>query len=90
MRWANFGRSDLHRARPRLRDKKSLQFGAVTLLIWLALKSIIFAEYDNRGRYFDEILRKLYSELTQSTDTFEASKGKGQDLLASKILLKNP
>lgn len=42
------------------------------------------------GRYFDEILRKLYSELTLSTDTFEASKGKGQDLLASKILLKNP
>jgi thymidylate synthase len=42
------------------------------------------------GRYLDEILRRLYSELTQSTDTFEASKGKGQDLLASKILLKNP
>jgi thymidylate synthase len=42
------------------------------------------------GRYLDEILRRLYSELTQSTDTFEASKGKGQDLLASKVLLKNP
>lgn len=42
------------------------------------------------GRYLDEILRKLYGELTQSTDTFEASKGKGQDLLASKILLRNP
>lgn len=42
------------------------------------------------GRYFDEILRKLYSELTLSTDTFEAGKGKGQDLLASKILLRNP
>lgn len=42
------------------------------------------------GRYLDEILRKLYSELTQSTDVFEASKGKGQDLLASKIILKNP
>lgn len=42
------------------------------------------------GRYLDEILRKLYSELTQSTDTFEAGKGKGQDLLASKILLRNP
>jgi hypothetical protein len=33
------------------------------------------------GRYFDEILRKLYSELSKSSDTFEASKGKGQDLL---------
>ncbi len=42
------------------------------------------------GRYLDEILRKLYSELVQSTDTFEAGKGKGQDLLASKILLRNP
>lgn len=42
------------------------------------------------GRYLDEILRKLYSELTQSTDTFDAGKGKGQDLLAPKILLKNP
>lgn len=42
------------------------------------------------GRYLDEILRKLYGELVQSTDTFEASKGKGQDLLASKILLRNP
>lgn len=42
------------------------------------------------GRYLDEILRKLYAELVVSTDTFEASKGKGQDLLAAKILLKNP
>ncbi|MDH7971468.1 thymidylate synthase [Sphingomonas sp. AR_OL41] len=38
----------------------------------------------------DEILRKLYSELSQSTDTFHASKGKGQDLLASKVILKDP
>jgi thymidylate synthase len=42
------------------------------------------------GRYLDEILRKLYGELDLSTDTFEASKGTGQDLLGSKILLKNP
>lgn len=42
------------------------------------------------GRYFDEILRNLYNELIQSTDTFEASKGKGQDLLAPKVILKNP
>ncbi len=42
------------------------------------------------GRYFDEILRKLYSELSKSTDTFEASKGKGQDLLGPKVILKDP
>ena len=42
------------------------------------------------GKYLDEILRKLYGELTKSTDTFEASKGKGQDLLAPKVILKNP
>ena len=42
------------------------------------------------GRYLDEILRKLYSELLNSTDTFDAGKGRGQDLLASKIVLKNP
>lgn len=42
------------------------------------------------GRYLDEILRKLYSELSVSTDTFEASKGKGQDLLGPTIILKNP
>jgi len=42
------------------------------------------------GRYLDEILRKLYSELSKSTDTFEASKGKGKDLLGSKVLLKDP
>jgi thymidylate synthase len=42
------------------------------------------------GRYLDEILRKLYSELSNSTDTFEASKGKGQDLLGPKIILKDP
>lgn len=42
------------------------------------------------GRYFDEILRKLYIELSKSTDTFAASKGKGQDLLGPKIVLKDP
>lgn len=42
------------------------------------------------GRYLDEIMRKLYSELLKSTDTFEASKGKGQDLLGPKIILKDP
>lgn len=42
------------------------------------------------GRYLDEVLRKLYSELSDSTDIFEASKGKGQDLLAPKIILKDP
>ena len=42
------------------------------------------------GRYLDEIMRKLYGELSKSTDTFEASKGKGQDLLGQKIVLKNP
>lgn len=42
------------------------------------------------GRYLDEILRKLYGELSKSTDTFEASKGKGRDLLGPKIILKDP
>lgn len=42
------------------------------------------------GRYLDEILRKLYNELSKSTDTFEASKGKGQDLLGPTIILKDP
>lgn len=42
------------------------------------------------GRYLDEILRKLYGELSTSTDTFEASKGKGQDLLGQKVVLKDP
>ena len=42
------------------------------------------------GKYFDEILRKLYGELRKSTDTFNASKGKGQDLLGPKIILKEP
>jgi thymidylate synthase len=42
------------------------------------------------GRYLDEILRKLYSELLNSTDTFDAEKGKGQDLLAPTVVLKNP
>lgn len=35
-------------------------------------------------------MRKLYTELSKSTDTFEASKGKGQDLLGPKIVLKDP
>jgi thymidylate synthase len=35
-------------------------------------------------------MRKLYGELSKSTDTFEASKGKGQDLLGQKIVLKDP
>lgn len=42
------------------------------------------------GKYLDEILRKLYGELSKSTDTFEASKGKGQDLLGQKVVLKDP
>lgn len=42
------------------------------------------------GRYLDEIMRKLYGELSTSTDTFTASKGKGRDLLGPKILLKDP
>jgi thymidylate synthase len=42
------------------------------------------------GRCLDEILRKLYAELSSSTDTFEARKGRGQDLLASTIILKDP
>ena len=42
------------------------------------------------GRYLDEIMRRLYTELSRSTDTFEASKGKGQDLLGPKIVLKDP
>jgi len=42
------------------------------------------------GRYLDEILRKLYTELLNSTDTFDAGKGKGQDLLGPKIVLKDP
>jgi thymidylate synthase len=42
------------------------------------------------GKYLDEILRKLYGQLSNSTDVFEASKGNGQDLLGPKIVLKNP
>ena len=42
------------------------------------------------GRYLDEILRKLYGRLSKSTDTFEASKGKGHDLLGQKVVLKDP
>lgn len=42
------------------------------------------------GRCLDEILRKLYGELSKSTDTFEASKGKGQDLLGQKVILRDP
>jgi len=42
------------------------------------------------GRCLDEILRKLYEELSVSTDTFDASKGAGSDLLGAKVLLKDP
>ncbi len=42
------------------------------------------------GRYLDEILRTLYFELSKSTDTFNASKGKGQDLLGQEVVLKDP
>jgi thymidylate synthase len=42
------------------------------------------------GRCLDEILRKLYGELSASTDTFEARKGKGQDLLGSTLVLRDP
>lgn len=42
------------------------------------------------GRCLDEILRRLYDELSSSTDTFEASKGPGHDLLAPTIILKDP
>lgn len=42
------------------------------------------------GRYFDEVMRELYTELSTSTDTFEASKGKGRDLLGPKVILKDP
>lgn len=42
------------------------------------------------GKYLDEILRKLYNTLSESTDTFHASKGNGQDLLGAKVLLRDP
>lgn len=42
------------------------------------------------GRYLDEILRELYTELSQSTDKFKARKGSGQDLLGAKVVLKDP
>ena len=42
------------------------------------------------GRYFDEILRQLYEDLLKSNDTFEASKGKGNDLLAPTVVLSMP
>lgn len=42
------------------------------------------------GRYLDEILRKVYMDLSKSTDSFTASKGKGLDLLGQKIILKDP
>lgn len=42
------------------------------------------------GQYLDEILRELYDQLSDSTDTFAAGKGKGHDLLAPKIILKKP
>lgn len=35
-------------------------------------------------------MRTLYNELSKSTDVFDASKGKGQDLLGQKIVLKDP
>ncbi|WP_417498205.1 thymidylate synthase [Maricaulis sp.] len=41
-------------------------------------------------QYLDGILRKLYAKLRTSTDTFEAGKGKGFDLLAQTVVLKNP
>jgi thymidylate synthase len=40
------------------------------------------------SRYLVEIMRKLYVELSKSTDTFEASKGK--DLLGQKVVPKDP
>jgi len=42
------------------------------------------------GKCLDEILRKLYDELSASTDTFVASKGAGSDLLAPTVILKDP
>jgi thymidylate synthase len=54
------------------------------------LSSIYASSIIIEGRYLDEILRKLYDELSKSTDTFQASKGKGQDLLATKVVLKDP
>lgn len=42
------------------------------------------------GQYIDKILRDIYDKLTNSTDLFTAKKGKGHDLLAPKIILKDP
>ena len=42
------------------------------------------------GRYLDEVLRALYGALVNSTDSFSAGKGTGQDLLAPKVILKDP
>lgn len=42
------------------------------------------------GKYLDEVLRKLYGALKTSTDSFTAGKGAGQDLLAPKVVLKDP
>ena len=42
------------------------------------------------GRYLDEVLRALYGALANSTDSFSAGKGTGQDLLAPKVVLKVP
>lgn len=42
------------------------------------------------GKYLDEILRKVYGHLVVSTDTFEARKGAGRDLLASTVMLEEP
>ena len=43
-----------------------------------------------KGRFLDEILRKLYERLLKSEDVFEASKGNGRDLLGQKIVLMDP
>lgn len=42
------------------------------------------------GKCLDDILRQTYEALLVSTDTFDASKGKGFDLLAPKIILRDP
>src|SRR5436189_3088264 len=42
------------------------------------------------GKCLDEILRQTYETLLVSTDTFDARKGKGFDLLAPKIILRDP
>lgn len=42
------------------------------------------------GKYLDHILRQIYAHLIKSTDTFEATKGAGHDLLAATVVLDNP